>query len=278
MQRGHRRPRVAAQRPVHRRPGRLPGFLADPDHDPAHLLAGPPLLRGPPGWSGGDGEVDGAADVEGGRQPAGGAREALRVTQQDEEQGEVGLEEPEPVHPGEEAVEDPHPRQAGEAALQAPAGQPAEADRPVEDDRVADPQAGPEALRVVVGKLVDHREAPHLQRVHRDIALAGAGVQDGETQRSSRAGGNRPRGGDARPPSQQRHRDRGADRRRRPGAHRLAQRRCRAGGPSHEVGEYRSRSRAGEPTRGPRAPPCVIRMAALWRPHSTSPAPTRSKP
>ena len=106
----------------------------------------------------------------------------------------------------------------------------------VGDDRVADPEAGAQALGVVVGQLVDHREGPHLQRVHGDVALARARIQDGQPERPGGAGRNGHRSGDARPAAQQRHGDRSADRRRRSGTHRLAQRRRWLSGP-HEVGE-----------------------------------------
>ena len=147
MQRRHRRPGVAAERVVHARPGRAPEVLADLDHDPPHRLLGQALLGGPPGRRGRHREVDDAAGVEDRREPARGAREVLGMADQDVEQGAVGLEEPEPVDPGQDPVEQADPRQAGEGALEADVGQPAEADRAVDGDRVAGAEPGAKALR-----------------------------------------------------------------------------------------------------------------------------------
>ena len=78
VQRGHRRPGVAAERVVHPRPGAAPEVLADLDHDATDLLVGQALLGGPPGRRRRRREVDDAAGVEDGGEPARGAREMLR--------------------------------------------------------------------------------------------------------------------------------------------------------------------------------------------------------
>ena len=241
MQRGHRRPGVAAQRAVHLRPGRAPGVFADADHDPLDLLAGQPLLRGPPGRRGRDHEVGDAADVEDRGHLAGGAREPLRVAPEDPGQGEVGLEEPEPVRPGEDAVDGADAAQARHPPLQAGVGQAAEPDHPVGDDRVAAAQPRLQPLRIVVGKLVDHDEGPHLHRVERHVALARARVENGDRQRPRRAGRDGHRSGRPQSLAQQRNGHRGGD------EHRLLRSAPRGEAPEmaasglHQVGEYRSR-------------------------------------
>src|SRR6476646_1015464 len=146
VQRGHRRPGVAAERVVEPLPGPAPGRFADLDHDPPHLFTGQALLGGPPGRRGRDGEVDGAAEVEDSRHLPGGAGEAVVAADEDPAQRQVGLEEPEPVGPGEELVDDADLRQAAEGALQAGVGQTAGADHAVDLYRVAGAEPFAQAL------------------------------------------------------------------------------------------------------------------------------------
>src|ERR1700709_400643 len=224
VQRGHRRPGVAAERVVHLRPGRAPGLLADLDHDPPHLFAGQALLRGPPGRRRRDREVDGTAEVEDGRHLAGGAREALVVANQDQRQRHVRLEEPEPVGPGEDAVEDADAGQASETALETGVRQLAGADDAVANNRVMAAETAAQALGVVERELMDHDESPHLHRVERDVALVGAGEENSQRERPTGTGGDGDRGRDAQAAPRRGNRDGGAEDAHRTAAHEMAKR------------------------------------------------------
>ena len=240
VKRRHRRPRIGVEGVVQRRPGAAPDLLARVDHDPADLrraalgrLARQPfdrrldvaLLGRPPRWRGRDGEVDRAAEVVRGGELARGAREPLRVTGLDEQERQVRLHEPGPVDDREQVIERCHLPRPADRALQPHRGQGAEAERAIGDDRVADPQAAAKGLGIVVGELVGHHEAPHLQREEDDVAGAGARAQDRHCHRAGRQRGNGDRGRDPPAPADQRHRDRGGER----GAGREADRRALRG-------------------------------------------------
>ena len=233
MKRWHRRPRVAAERRVHPRPGAAPGLLPHLDHDPPHLFAGQALLGGPPRRRRGHREVADATDVEDGGETARGAREAIGMADEDEDEGGVGLEKPEPVDPGEEAIDDPDPGHPAEGALEAGVGEPAEAERAVGDDRVAGLESAAEPVGIVVGQLVDHREGPHLEHVEPDVALARSRVEHREGERARGTGGDRHRRGNAEAVSQERHGDRRRERSGRSGADHRAQRRRSTGSHRH---------------------------------------------
>jgi len=139
---------------------------------------------------------------------ASGAGEVVEVTGLDEEQGEMGLEEPGPVDEGEGSVEPGHTPRAAERPLQAQGRQLAEAKRAVGGDRIANSQTVAKCLRVVIGKLVGDREGPHLEGVEDDVAGAAAGGENGdcERRRGDRRGGGEHR--DPQPLASKRHRDR----------------------------------------------------------------------
>ena len=155
-------------------------------------------------------------------------------------QGEVGLEEPEPVSPGKDAVERCR-RGAGApcpAAGESWAG--AEAEHPVGDDRVAAAQPRLESLRIVVGKLVDHDEGPHLHRVQRHVAFARARGENSDRQGPRGTGSHRHRSGHSQPLAQQGHGHRSRHSTRRSGTYGEAKRRRWPRSRLHQVGEYRS--------------------------------------
>ena len=129
------------------------------------------------------------------------------------------------------------------------------------------------ALGVVVGKLVDDGEGPHLQREEGDVAARERGRRTASAERPGGAGGDRHRGRDPQALAQQGHGERGGERRRR----RRPAPPARSAGDGRERllirrGEYRSA--AERP--GAAAPPRLNRMAALCR--RTLLAPTRSTP
>ena len=132
VQRRHRRPGVAAQRRVHLRPGRAPGLLADAEHDPPHRLRrSGPAPR--PTTAARSARRSSRRSRSRRPRPSGGRRAgSARGGGEDPDQGQVGLEEPDPVDPGEDAVERADSAQARERPLQADVGQAAEADHAVE--------------------------------------------------------------------------------------------------------------------------------------------------
>ena len=117
---------------------------------------------------------------------------------------------------------------------------------------------------------MDHGEGPHLQREERDVALAGARVENGHRERPGGAGSDGHRSRDPQPLPQQRYGDRSGDA---PAAPARTAR--RSAGDGRERAFIRSASIGRQPRDGAAAaPPGVIRMAALWRPILL--APTRS--
>ena len=119
---------------------------------------------------------------------------------------------------------------AGEGALQADVGQLAEAERPVDGDRIANPKPPPQPLGIVVGQLVNDRERPHLEPEQSGVARLGAGKQHGEREGARRGRGDRDRRRDAQAAANQGHGDRAREREAGRGPDRRAEGRARAGG------------------------------------------------
>ena len=264
MERRHRRPGIAAERAIERRPGPPPGPFPDLDHHPPHrwsrliafeaqLIGHHALLRRPPGWRGRNGEVHGAAEVEGGRHLPGRLGEAIVVAKQDPGQRQVRLDEPGPVGDGERAIERRHLSGPREGALKSTVGQLAQAERAVGADRIANPEPAAKPLRIVVRQLVDDRERPHLEREQRRIASLGAGTQHRQRQRARRGGHGGDRRRDAQPPPGERDQNRAGERRGRAPLGRAASAASFAsGGVGPRRGEYRFLPR--------------LECAAPWRP------------
>jgi hypothetical protein len=140
----------------------------------------------------------------------------------------VGLEEPREVNPAESPVQRRHLARTPQRPLEAGGRQLTAAEDAVADDRVADPQPPPEALRIVVGQLVSHREAPHLQGVERRIAGLGAGLQHRQPEGAGDAGGDRDDGVHTQTATEERDEHRRREGGHRAGAHGRAKRRAGA--------------------------------------------------
>ena len=280
MKRRHRRPRVAVEGVVERLPGPAPDLLADVDHQPAHAASSAAtsagrarpaldvaLLGRPPRRRRRDGEVERAAEVVGGGHLARGAGEAGRVAAPGRRAAPRAARRTRPSG---------RPRARGRARVTSPGrlsarcrrtfGSSPSAEHAVGDDRVADPQPPAQRLGIVVGKLVGHRERPHLQREEDGVAARRARAEHRDRER---AGGDRGRvtgAGIAAPAADERHGDRGGERRAAaPRARTAARRRGRdAALGARAVARRASIGRGSGAAASPRGsrsrPPSAIRM------------------
>ena len=175
VQRRHGGKRISSEDIVKGAPAVSPELLAVLDHHPPHverLAVVEATLSRPPTTAARSGSPSRTRRRGRTRAYIRAAAAGNRSGRAHEHVGDarVGHEEPHPVAPHEHALEAVDLARASSSALQAQRRRHAEAEHPVDRDRVVDAHPRLEPLGVVVGHLVGGQVGPHVQRADAGVA------------------------------------------------------------------------------------------------------------